>query len=219
MAMEEPLNNGNILIFYHTKMSRRNRKQFRGRRRTGGMLAPMGRIPITARQSMVFRLCQSFSLSSNGSGTLAAVVYNDPGSSYSNFTEHNSDLANLFNQYRFIKSRIQCISTVETKGQTTVIAIGYQNRGTSSLGTPSSVNQVLDNQPSWLWAVSNDMSPFGFTKTQRMTGILYAATNSSGSTEYSGAPGGWQFYGAALPTSTVIVFLKLECWYEYRSRS
>jgi len=199
-------------------MNRRRNKRFRGRRRGFG-LSPRGNIPITARQSMVFRLCQSISLSSNGSGTLAAVVYNDPGSSYSNFTEHNSDLANLFTQYRFIKSRIQCISTVETKGQTTVIAIGYQNRGTSSLGTPSSVNQVLDNQPSWFWAVSNDTSPFGFTKTQRMTGILYAATNSSGSTESSGAPGGWQFYGASLPTSTVIVFLKLECWYEYRSRS
>jgi len=200
---------------------RHNNRRRSGRRGRGGrgIMNPRSSFNVNARQSMIFRLAQTVTLSSNGSGILAAIIYNDPTSGFANFTEHTSDLSNLFNEFRFIQTRVQFISTIETKGDTSVLVIGYQNRGTSTMATPSSGNQVADNQPSYLWAVSNDTSARGFTVKQRINGIAYNNTNSTSSPDYAGAPGGWQIYGAGFPNSTALLYYKQECWYQYRSRS
>jgi len=168
--------------------------------------------------STVFRLVTTSTVTSNGSGVVASLLYLDPYSS--SFTEHTSDLCNLYNQFRLVGSRIQLVTISEAKGDVAVLGIGYQNRNTG-LGTPTSLNLVLDNQPSWLWACSSDTSPMGFIRSQRASNLLYAATSTSSntSTDTSGAPGGWQFYGAGFPASTNIFLLKAECFYEYRSRS
>jgi len=169
-------------------------------------------------QSTVFRLCQSISISSSGAGVVATVLVNDPFTS--SFTEYTSDLANLYNEMRLVGSRIQLVSTIETKGQTSVLAICYQNRNTG-LANPTSINNVLDNQPSELWAISNDTSPRGFVMRQRASNLLYSATSTTAntSTDSSGCPGGWQIFGAGLPVSTVCIFAKFEIFVEFRSRS
>lgn len=201
-----------------------NRSGFRRRMRRRG---PRGRRNrrlnifsnvYDAKQTTCIRLCQSVSIASSGAGTVAALLYCDPFTQ--SFSEHTSDFANVFNQFRLLGSRIQLISTIETKGDVSVMAIGYQNRN-SGLGVPTAVNNVLDNQPSQLWAVSNDTSSRGFTMKQKINGLLYAAcsTTANTSSDSAGAPGGWQIYGAGFPASTVIVFAKFEVWLEYRSRS
>jgi len=171
-----------------------------------------------ARRVQNVRLCQSVSLSTNSGGTLASLIYNDPFTA--SFTEYTSDWVNLYGQFKLLGSRIQFVSTIETKGQTAVVAIGYQNRQTG-LAAPTSVNNVLDNQPSQLWALSNDTTSHGFTMQQSMNGLLYAATSASAntSTDSTGAPGGWQIYGSGMPASTVVAFCKQEVFYQFRSRS
>jgi hypothetical protein len=204
-------------------MPNKNRKR-RNRRKGGGrgLGSIFGRMnlvgPFNSMQIVPTRLCQSVTFSSNGAGTLAALIYLDPFSQ--SFTEYTSDFVNLYTQFRLIRSRIQLVSTIETKGDVSVLGVGYQNRQTG-LGTPTSINAVLDNQPSWLWAVSNDTTNQGFIKAQRMNNLLFADTSSSAntSTSSSGAPGGWQLYGAGFPASTVIMYGKIEVWYEFRSRS
>jgi len=169
-------------------------------------------------QAAIFRLCTSFTLSSSGAGVVASVVPCDPFAS--SFTEYTSDFANIYNQFRLLGSRIQLVTISETKGDVGVLAIGYQNRATS-LAAPTSTNNVLDNQPSWYYAVSSDTSPFGFIKSQRVNGLNFAATSTSSntSTDGYGAPGGWQFYGNNFPISTNIGVIKFEIWLEFRSRS
>jgi len=169
-------------------------------------------------QSTVVRLCTTFTVSSSGAGTVANLVSCDPFAS--SFTEYTSDFANLYNQFRLVGSRIQIVSIIEGKGDTAILGIGYQNRQTG-LGTPTSLANVVDNQPSWLWAISTDTSPYGFKKSQAVSGLLYSATSASSntSTDSSGAPGGWQLYGTGFPASTNVGIVKLEIWLEFRSRS
>jgi hypothetical protein len=192
----------------------RNARNRRNRRRRVNIFGPV----FNSLQTSVIRLCQSVSLTTNGSGTLAALIYNDPYSA--SFTEYTSDFCNIYNQFRLLGSRIQFVSTIETKGDTTVVGIGYQNRNTG-LGTPTGINLVLDNQPSQLWAISSDTSPHGFVMQQRMTNLMFAptSTTSNTSTDSQGAPGGWQIYGSLLPNSTVVAFCKQEVFLEFRSRS
>jgi len=169
-------------------------------------------------QTTIFRLVTTFQLSSNGSGVVANIIPCDPYAS--SFTEYTADLANLFNQFRLLGSRLQIISTIETKGDTSVLGVGYQNRGTG-LAAPTSLNNVVDNQPSWLWANSNDTSPMGFVRSQRVNNLLFAPTSNSfnTSTDSQGAPGGWQLYGTGYPLSTQVALIKFEIWLEFRSRS
>lgn len=197
---------------------RRNRSRpKRGRRnaRPSNIFSPRFDAKMT---SCPIRLCQTGTLSSNGAGTLASLIYNDPYSA--SFTEYTSDFANIYNQFRLLGTRVQFCSLIETKGDTTVLAIGYQNRNTG-LGTPTSVNAVADNQPSTLWPVSNDTSNRGRTMKQSMNHLLFAATSTSSntSTDSAGAPGGWQVYGAGLPASTNIVYYLQEVFLQFRSRS
>jgi hypothetical protein len=149
---------------------------------------------------------------------VAVVVPNDPFTS--SFTEYTSDLVNIFGQFRLLGARIHCVSTVETKAQTGALAVGYQNRQTG-LAAPTSFNNVLDNQPSRIWAVSNDTTVTGLVMKQKMTGLLYSATSNSAntSTDSSGAPGGWQFYGSGFPATTSIAIIQQEIWLQMRSRS
>jgi hypothetical protein len=167
---------------------------------------------------MTIRLAQTVSVSSSGAGTVAALIYSDPFSA--SFTEYTSDLANIFAQFRLLAVRIQMVSTIETKGDTSVMAVAYQNRNTG-LGTPSSVNTVIDNAGSRLWAVSNDTTNSGLWMRQRINVLNFAATSTSAntSTDAAGAPGGWQMFGSGFPVSTVIAYCMQECWYQFRSRS
>jgi len=173
---------------------------------------------FNAMSTTTLRLCQSQTLSSSAGGVVASIIVNDPFTS--SFTEYTSDLVNLYGQFRLLGSRIQLLSLVETKWQTAALAVGYQNRNTG-LAAPTGINLVLDNQPSRLWAVSNDSSPYGFRMQQKVDGLLYSATSSSAntSTDSSGAPGGWQVYGGGLPASTAIVFVRFEIFIQFRSRS
>lgn len=201
------------------------KKRFRFRRRGGkrGNSRPSPRTnnlfsPHGAMQSMSTRLVTTFGLVSTAGGIVANVVPCDPFAS--SFTEYTSDWVNLFNQFRLLGSRIQIVTTIETKGDVGVLGIGYQNRSTG-LATPTSLNNVVDNQPSWLWAPSSDTSALGFTKAQRVNNILFAATSASAntSTDSAGAPGGWQFYGTNFPASTQVGLIKFEIWLQFRSRS
>jgi len=197
-------------------------KKSKGSKRRGGFRrrrrVNIFRDSFNAMSTTTLRLCQSLTLSSSAGGVVASLIYNDPFTA--SFTEYTSDLVNLYGQFRLLGSRIQLLSLVETKGQTAALAVGYQNRQVG-LAVPTSINNVLDNQPSRLWAVSNDTSPYGFRMSQKVNGLLYSATSSSAntSTDSSGAPGGYQVYGGGLPASTAIVFVRSEVFIQFRSRS
>jgi len=171
-----------------------------------------------AKQMYTVRLSQNQPVSSNGAGTVAVIIPNDPFTA--SFTEYTADFVNLFNQFRLVGTRIHLVSTIETKAQTGALAVGYQNRNTG-LAAPTAFNNVLDNQPSCIWAVSNDTSQRGLVMKQKMNHILFSATSNSAntSTDSSGAPGGWQLYGSGFPASSSICILHQEVWLEMRSRS
>jgi hypothetical protein len=195
----------------------------RRRRRRAMTFNPIG---FSASQSQKVRSVFIMTYSSDGSGVCAGVIPFDPTSTHLNITEFVSDWANLYTQYRLWGSRIRLVSaivnaTIETKSANyKPITVGYQFRSTASLATPTSYNQVLDNQPSKIWNVSTDTSPSGILMTQKTpSSVTYLETNASTSPGNAGAPGGFQFYGDTFTPSIPIFTVFLEVYYQLRSRS
>jgi hypothetical protein len=176
-------------------------------------------------QSNLMRLNEMTAITSNGSGIAAGYIYNDPTSTFGNYTEHVSYLANLYTEYKIVRVRWTFSSSItggyDGKTASAVpLAIGVFLRTPSSLPTVVSANQVLDNTPSWLWNIANDTSPLGFKKTCSFSNrnIGYQLTTTS-STDYAGAPGGLLYYGTNLPAGQIVAFVACELWIRYRARS
>lgn len=202
-------------------MPRRGRRM-RSRRR-GRKSIP--RTVYDAKQAYTFRLAVMADIASDSKGVCAGIIFNDPTASFANMTEHVNDLANLFTQFRLVRCRYRFYTLTALsfqEGKTAAyntLAIGYQNRGTATMSTPVSYNQVIDNQPSFLWPVCNDTSASGRTLSQRMNKLLYNQTASSSSPDDAGAPGGIQYFGNNFAVSAPLFSYIQECWFQYRSRS
>jgi len=165
-------------------------------------------------------------MSSNGAGAVEGVIPFDPSSGHLSVPEFNSDLANLYTQYRLWGVRIRLFSSISTSLIQSVtvnqqpIALGFQWRSTATLATPVAYNTVLDNQPSLLWPVANDTSSRGVTLQQRVPSMLtFLETNATTSPGNAGAPGGFQFFGNGFTATIQVATWCLEVYYEMRSRS
>jgi len=175
-------------------------------------------------QSYVFRLSQTNSAASDGSGNLSGYLYNDPTGSFGNFPEHINYLVNLFTEMRVVRSRWHLVpalpfSSTESKTTTNqVLAVAVWTRAPSSLPSLVSYDQVLDNQPSKLWACASDTSGRGLTMSSRFNVVNYQLTTAA-STDYAGCPGGIMYYGNSFPASVNCFFIHQEVWIEYRARS
>lgn len=203
------------------KHGSRRRSARRGRR--SNTFNPRG---FTASQSQRVRLVVTGLMSSNGAGAVEGVIPFDPSSGHLNVPEFNSDLANLYTQYRLWGVRIRLFSSISTSLIQSVtvnqqpIALGFQWRSTATLATPVAYNTVLDNQPSLLWPVANDTSSRGVTLQQRVPSMLtFLETNATTSPGNAGAPGGFQFFGNGFTATIQVATWCLEVYYEMRSRS
>jgi len=190
-------------------------------RRNPNVFNPRG---FNASQTLKVRSIIIQTFTSNGGGVCAGVMSLDPVAN--SIVEFTNDWANLYTQYRLAGSRLRLVSAIteaiiETKtANYKPLAIGYQNRSTASLATPTGYAQVLDNQPARVWNVSSDTSSGGLLMTQRAPPrISFLETNASTSPGYAGAPGGWQFYGDTFTTSIPVFTAFLEIFYILRSRS
>jgi len=176
-------------------------------------------------QSQVFRLSGQVSISSNISGQLASTyIYNDPTGSFGNFDEHVNYLVNLFQEMKVVRSNWHLVPLLPLSGtdakDTTngVVAVGVFNRGPSSLPTITTLNQVLDNQPSKLWAIQSDTSGRGLRMSARYTRLNYLLATTT-SQDYAGCPGGLVMYGSGLPPSIAVMLVHYEVFIRYRARS
>jgi len=211
-------------------MPKRRNSKARTRRRGGsgsggGWKQPRASLSrFTNMQSHVFRLSQQQGVASDGSGNVAGYSYNDPTSTLGNFTEHINYLANLFTEYRAVRSVWHLVPQLPFNASDVkltdnpVLAVGLFTRNPSSLPTLTSLNQVLDNQPSKLWAVCSDTSGRGLTMSGRFNNVLYQLVTTT-STDYAGAPGGLAYYGSGFPASITIFTIHIQVWLQYRARS
>jgi len=208
-------------------MSRRvNQRPRRGRRnprRGGGRPRANFRL-FDQQQTYLFRLCQEVVITTNGSGVAAGYIVNDPTSTMANFGEHTNYLANLFTEFKIVRSRWRFVSSVggSQDSKTTSFAplsIGVYLRTSSSLPSVSSANQVLDNQPSTNWNVVGDTSPRCYTMNQWFDRNINYQLCTTTSTDYAGAPGGIVYYSGALPVSQNVAYVVQEVWCMYRGRA
>jgi len=179
---------------------------------------------FTNMQPYVFRLSQAAALASDGSGGINGYSYNDPTGSFGNYTEHVSYLANLFTEMRIVRSQWHLVPTLpfssnESKETTNpVLAVAIFTRNPSSLPSITSLNQVLDNQPSKLWAPCSDTSGRGLKMSAKFNIVNFQLVTTS-STDYAGCPGGMFWYGSGFPISSNIFVLHAEIFIQYRARS
>jgi hypothetical protein len=211
-----------------TSMNSRNRlsRRRRNTRRSSGSRGFTNPVvsfgAFNTSQPYLFRLCQLTTIMSNGSGVAAGYIFNDPSSTMANFSEHVNYLANLFTEFRIVRSRWTVISNIsglgDTKGDYSPMAIGVYNRTSSSLPSVTNANQVLDNQPSWLYNLGTDTSPCGKVLASRFPGVMFQLVTTT-STDYAGAPGGLVYYASGCPFSANILQVKQEVWLQYRGRA
>lgn len=207
------------------KRSKSNRKSRRGSSRSSGWRQPRASLSgFSNMQSHVFRLSGATSVVSDGSGVVSGYSYNDPTSTFGNYTEHVSYLANLFTEMRIVRSRWHLVSQLtgllnETKlAQNPVFAVGVFTRTPSSLPSVTSVNQVLDNQPSKIWNIAADTTQTGLIMSARFNVVNYQLTTTT-STDYAGCPGGILFYGGGFPLSQACFAIHWEVFIQYRGRA
>lgn len=212
-----------LCLFIYMPRNRNNRPRF-PRRSSGRGQRPSPLRRFTNMQPYTFRLSQVNAVASDGSGICAGFIFNDPTSTLGNFSEHVNYLANLFTEYRIIRSRFTLVSQISGVASETkltanpTLAVGIWTRTPSSLPTITSQNQVLDNQPSRLWNVAADTSPHGFRMSARFSTVNYQLVTTT-STDYAGAPGGLFFYGGSFPLSQECFVVQSEIILQYRARS
>jgi hypothetical protein len=205
------------------RKKQRMKKKRPASRRDNNSFNPRG---FSAAQTYRFRLVVTGTLSSDSKGVVAGVIPFDPSSGHLNVPEFNSDLANLYTQYRLWGTRIRLFSAISTSLIQSIsvnqqpIALGFQWRSTATLATPAAYATVLDNQPSLLWPVANDTSSRGVILKQRVPNMLtFLETNAATSPGNAGAPGGFQFFGNGFTATIQVATYCLEVFYELRSRS
>jgi len=175
-------------------------------------------------QTYTFRISSVAVQSSNGSGVIAGYIYNDPTGSFGAYAEHTNYLANLFTEMRVVRSRFTLTSllpfTINEAKETTngSLAVGIFNRTSSGLPTLSSWDQVLDNQPSFMWPVCSDTTGRGRILTSTWTHVNFQLVTTS-SPDYAGCPGGLMFYGSGMPVSSSIFMVQSEIFIQYRGRA
>jgi len=203
-------------------MPKAKRRRPRRSRRSGFNISR-----FSANQSTIVRLSQFVTIGSNGSGVASGVIFNDPTSSFANFTEHVNDYANIYTEMRLVACRYRFVTCLPFSQQETKTVgvepmfIAYQQRGTATLSTPTTYDQVADNARSKIWNIACDTSRNGLTisYTAKRNVIGYNATNSSSSPDYAGVPGGIQFYCNGLPLSVQVCSYHQEVFVQYRGRS
>jgi len=197
----------------------RQRKGRGGRRR---QVLPMSR--FTNLQNYTFRISAGGQFTSDGSGNISGFIYNDPTGSFGNYTEHTSYLANLFTEMRVLRSSWHLVSQLpfsinESKEVSNgVLAVGVWQRGSSGLPSLTSINQILDNQPSKLWACCSDTTGRGLRMSAKWSRLNYILTTAT-SQDYAGCPGGLFFYGSGFPASTACFYYHAEIFIQYRGRA
>jgi len=102
--------------------------------------------------------------------------------------------------------------------QNPTLAVAIFTRNPSSLPSLTSQNQVLDNQPSKLWACGSDTSGRGLKMSARFNVVNYQLVTTT-STDYAGCPGGMMYYGGGFPLSQETFNVHVEVFIEYRARS
>lgn len=201
------------------KRNRSSRRPQRGRRFPSAPLARFSNM-----QTYIFRISATQGFSSDGSGNLSGYIYNDPTSTLGNYAEHVSYLANLFTEMRVVRSRWHLVPQqpfTSTESKSTVngaLAVAVWTRNPSSLPSLTSLNQVMDNQPSKLWPVMSDTTGRGLQMKANFRRLNYQLVTTT-STDYAGCPGGLMFYGNAFPASTEIFIAHIEVYIQYRARS
>jgi len=163
-------------------------------------------------------------MNSSGAGVATGFIYNDATGSYANFGEHVNYLANLFTEYKVLRARWTFTSAVSgysdsKSGPAGPMAVGVYLRSSSGVPTLTSMDQILDNQPSWMWNIGNDTSSSGFVRTQWFDQKINYQLVTTVSPDYAGAPGGVAYYGVNLPISQIVGYITQEVWYSYRARS
>jgi len=202
--------------------TKRHRPRTRTRRRSGFNISR-----FSANQSTIVRLSQFVTIGSSAGGVASGVIFNDPTSSFSNFAEHVSDYANIYTEMRLVACRYRFVSSLPFSNQETKtvgvepMLIAFQQRGTASLSTPTSYDQVADNARSKIWNIACDTSRNGLmiSYTAKRNVLGYNTTNSTSSPDYAGVPGGIQFFCNGLPLSVQVCSYHQEFFIQYRGRS
>jgi hypothetical protein len=163
-------------------------------------------------------------VASNGAGTAAGNVYCDPTASYANFPEFVNYANSLWSEYRILRMKVTFFTSmpfsgVEIKGDTFPMGLAPNLRASSAIVTPTSINQIIDNNGAKLWNILADTSGRGFSMTMRFNQLSFNTTSVSGSPEYAGAPGSLTYYCTTLPVSIQVCSYLQECWYEFRART
>jgi len=165
----------------------------------------------------------------NGSGIFAGYIPSDPSvtlSSYFSsavlFTEW-ATFANFWNEVKVIRFEVQCcrVYTDDLKGdQTGPLAICSISSPIAV--TPTTYQQVGDNGDSQLWNVSQDYSGTNRYHAVKFRSLAWATITNpnpgSSSGIAAGCPGSIVFYGAALPASTNLFYVKVRGLYRFRTR-
>jgi len=179
---------------------------------------------FTNMSTALFRISAVVQVDSDGSGNVAGYIYNDPTSTLGNYTEHVSYLANLYTEYKVVRARWHLLPNLPFTSSDAkftgnpLLAVGVWTRNPSSLPTLTSLNQVLDNQPSRLWAVCSDTTPRGLPMHASFARLNYQLVTTT-STDYAGAPGGLMYYGSGFPATNPIFAVHVEVFLRYRARS
>jgi hypothetical protein len=170
------------------------------------------------------RFGQMVQIASNGAGTAAGNIFCDPTASYANIPEFVNYANSLWSEYRIL--RMTCtfctclpFSGVEIKGDTFPMGLAPNMRATSLIVTPTSINQILDNNGAKLWNILADTTGRGFTLSIRFNQINFGSTATSGSPDYAGAPGSISYYCTTLPASIQVCSYYQQVWYEFRART
>jgi len=197
----------------------RSRNQAPGRSQRSFTVGPYNQLT-----NSVLRFAQMIQIASSGAGTAAGNVYCDPTASYANFPEFVNYANSLWSEYRILRMKVTFttnmpFSGVEIKGDTFPMGLAPNLRATSAIVTPTSINQIIDNNGSKLWNILADTSGHGKTMTMRFNQLSFNTTSASGSPEYAGAPGSISYYCTTLPASIQVCNYLQECWYEFRSRT
>lgn len=199
-----------------TKNQRRGRPRGRGLKRVSSMALwnKFNSRLSSERKTTIIRLTTGpGAYSATAGGVISGTIVCDP--SVTTYTEGKSIQA-LYSSMRLIAAKI---SISPESGNTTKRSVWFGSFLGTGLVTPTSYAQVADNANVLKYAnIANDNT--GRVKQLALgadKGILFQEWQTA-STDNSGAPGGFYYYGDGFTASQPVMLLELESIFECRNR-
>jgi hypothetical protein len=164
-----------------------------------------------------FRLTNSQNVTTTGGGIVTGYQNADPsGGAGSTWTASEwSSLTSLFSEVRFTKFVLHFGRVAGlTQGNPVYISGVLSTVGAN----PSSTNQVWDNADAQILQLASETAQRPVKHSIVQSDVAFAIVTTPNPGSYAGCPGAIQYYGDGFATSTVVIKLAIEGYFEFRSR-